>query len=413
MEVRIDALAEQQAALRDEISALRECLLEAGCLDMQSLSAKVHRNRFERVKLRHPAALHGSLETVLEAREILRSLAFLVCRKTIFALAVSCKPLCDSIMSAALVLASTLPSTVYVVGGEDDDGRTIGDVECLLPTVGVWEPGPPLRVPRKWCAATAVGGHVYVLGGWDVDDDTLNAVDRLDPWCRIWEEMPAMLRRRGAAAAAAATSCIFAIGGQDGQRVHGTAEAMDLLSGSWAILPALLNPRHASAAFLLEGHVHAVGGYDEHGLALASFERYSGDGTSFGVWEEMPPLRTARAGLAATVLANKAYAVGGCDARGRQLASLERFDPRQGFWEEVEPLVVPRWGLGAVSYNKCLYALGGVDFSHDVSIGACERYTPEGVLSQVSHSPRTSGQWSFVGCLQLPRRLFGAAVTCG
>merc|ERR1711879_407948 len=118
---------------------------------------------------------------------------------------------------------------------------------------------------------------------------------------------------------------------------------------------------------------------------------------------------------AAASIDGRAYVVGGCDRSWHEHGSLERFDPKVACWEVLASLAVPRWGLGAAALNSRLYALGGSEgaLSIGACIGACERYCPEGAQGSPT-SPRGSiGNWSFIGCLRLPRRLFGASATAG
>uniref|UniRef100_A0A7S1M776 Galactose oxidase n=1 Tax=Alexandrium catenella TaxID=2925 RepID=A0A7S1M776_ALECA len=121
-------------------------------------------------------------------------------------------------------------------------------------------------------------------------------------------------------------------------------------------------------------------------------------------------MTTPRSGLAAATAGGLAFALGGCDASGQELCSLECFDPQVGAWRLLGPMAVSRWGLGAVVSGHRLYALGGTEGIEGASIGACERYClPHGDGQGSPHS--SAAHWSFVGCLRLPRRLFGAAVS--
>uniref|UniRef100_A0A7S0ALV0 Uncharacterized protein n=1 Tax=Pyrodinium bahamense TaxID=73915 RepID=A0A7S0ALV0_9DINO len=397
-QVRLDVLA-------DEVHSLRECLQEAGAVTAQAILARQHRLRFARACLQYPCAWGSCVETVVAMRERVLALAELLGKRCVSALAASSRGLSRVVGSMSGELAATLPPMIYVIGGEDDDGRTLAEVEGLCPSTGVWEPCPPLPTPRKWCAAAGVAGHVYVLGGWGADDDTLDLVSRFNPWLAAWAEMPAMLQRRGAPAAVATGTQLWAVGGQDGELVHDSAEVLDLSAGMWASAPAMQSPRQAAGALQLYGRIYAIGGHGANREALGQVECFDLQACA---WIEMPSLRTPRAGLAAAAVGGRAYALGGCDAAGRELCSLERLNPQVGVWEAMPPMAVPRWGLGAASCGGRLFALGGTDRMEGSSIGACERFWPER-----ADSPTVlrggAGSWSFIGCLRLPRRLFGAA----
>lgn len=376
----------------------------------EQLLARLHRRRFARICARHPCAWAGSLEATAESREQIFALAELIGKPSTLDLAATCRTLGRAIGTAGGELALTLPPMVYVMGGEDDDGQPLSSVERLCPTKGVWESAPSLRAPRKWCAGAAAAGHIYVVGGWGADDDTLDSVDRFDPWRVVWEEMPAMSLRRGAAAAAVLSTSVLAIGGQDGELVHASAEALDLPMAAWRPLPPLRCARHAlGVATAGRSAVYAIGGLDAAGEALGSVERL--ELLEGGAWVEAPPLRTARAGLAAAATASGCVmAVGGRDGQGRELCSLEVLDLGAAAWHAVAPLAVPRWGLGAAACCGRLYALGGTKRAEDACIGACEGYAPKGHAPGQPSSAR-GGSWAFIACLQMPRRLLGACAT--
>lgn len=407
-QARLDALAREHALLAEDFDAMLGCLQDACLLRSDTFLAKRHRQNFARMCARHPCTWLGTLEHVVETRERTYMLAELTGGRALSTLATCSRVFSRHIGWVAPGLAATLPPMVYVVGGEDDDGQALCDVERLNPLTGIWEAAPPLRVPRKWCGATALAGHVYVVGGWDAEDDTLDAVDRFDPWSGVWEVMPPMQQRRGAVAAASSTGTIFAMGGQDGTLVHDSAEVLDVAAGVWLGLPAMRCARHAAGAAQLGGAIYIVGGCGSADEALGSVEVYD---PYRGAWVEGPALRTPRAGLATAALGCCVYAAGGRDAAGHDLCSLERLDPRVAAWEFLAPLTVPRWGLGAAACGHRLYALGGTSGIEDASVGACERYTPEQTSAERTPRGGRGGteNWAFVGCLRLPRRLFGAA----
>jgi len=441
---RMEALTDLHRELRDESDALRECLEDAGVLHLPTLLARQHRRRFARVCTQHPPfGFYETLETFAGVRERVFALAELLGPSGTAAFADASRTTASGVCSVSLELASMLPARIYAIGGEDDDGQALASVERLCPATGVWEPVRPMGAARKWCTAASLAGLVYVVGGWGADDNTLDTVDRFDPWAGKWELLPCMSCRRGAAAVVAVGGAIWATGGQDGRFVHGSVEALDPivgLQGGWATLPNMLQPRHAAGAVQIDGQVFAIGGRGVDNLVLGGVERFD---TSLCSWIALPPLRTPRAGLAAAAVGGMAYVVGGCDLCGRDLGSLECFDPDVGQWEILTSLAVPRWGLAAAACGGRLYALGGGDCAEeDACIGACERFTPPSRRAQGSPriSPRPSprfaggapswggappgtaivtgsnsaaiaGNWAFVGCLRLPRRLFGAAST--
>lgn len=91
-----------------------------------------------------------------------------------------------------------------------------------------------------------------------------------------------------------------------------------------------------TATLLADGSVLVVGGRDASGMALDSVERWN---PSTGQWQQMPAMGAARHGHSATRLADGRVLVSGghsADARYgvRVYASTEIFDPASGRWSE-------------------------------------------------------------------------------
>lgn len=91
-----------------------------------------------------------------------------------------------------------------------------------------------------------------------------------------------------------------------------------------------------TATLLADGSVLVVGGRDASGMALDSVERWN---PSTGQWQRMPAMAVARHGHSATRLADGRVLVTGghsADARFdvRVYASTEIFDPASGLWSE-------------------------------------------------------------------------------
>jgi N-acetylneuraminic acid mutarotase len=77
-----------------------------------------------------------------------------------------------------------------------------------------------------------------------------------------------------------------------------------------------------------------------------------------GRWSSLPPMPTARGGLAATATASgQVVAVGGEAAA--TFEEVEAFDPGSGRWRSLAPLPTPRHGLGVVAVGDVVYVLAG------------------------------------------------------
>ena len=162
-----------------------------------------------------------------------------------------------------------------------------------------------------------------------------------------------------------------------------------------------------TAAVGLLGHVHVVGGvagrlhaHADGRTATAAHLRYDPDA---GAWVPMPPMPTARQGLAAVALRDQLYVLGGLSGDGAMLATVERFCPAAGAWAILPDMPTARRDFAAVVLGNFIYALGGGVFDG-------EEYQPVATVERYDYA---AGTWVQVAEMQLPRMCFAAAALDG
>jgi hypothetical protein len=147
-------------------------------------------------------------------------------------------------------------------------------------------------------------------------------------------------------------STVLVAGGSSGSGRLASAEIYDPDLNSWSPTGALSTARNSHTATLLcdlnlpvcgDSRVLVVGGQDAGGNALASVELYD---PATQVWSSMAPLAVARYGHSSIRLpSGKVLVTGGCcaDAISRtSLASTEIWDPATGLWSRGPDLAGPR-----------------------------------------------------------------------
>jgi Kelch motif len=105
-------------------------------------------------------------------------------------------------------------------------------------------------------------------------------------------------------------------------------------------------------------HLYAIGGVNASGQALNTVEVYDFTANS---WSEAAPMPTARGYLAVVAAEDgKIYAIGGTDDNG-PLATVEAYDPSNNTWSPILPLNTPRSHLAAtLGPEEIIYAAGGI-----------------------------------------------------
>jgi Kelch motif len=191
-------------------------------------------------------------------------------------------------------------------------------------------------------------------------------------WVSSWQPQPAFNLARRALAAAASATHVYVIGGMDnGNRYVAQVEYASIHAdgslGKWRFTTPLSEPRFYLAAAILDNYLYAIGGANgqrgQDNIPSATVERaaFRPDG-SLGPWQRVAYLTTPRRGLQTAVYRNHIYAIGGYD--GVFLKSVERADVRQDGtltpWQlDPEQAVVDRYIHSAASLGDKLYLLGG------------------------------------------------------
>ncbi len=248
---------------------------------------------------------------------------------------------------------------VLVIGGTSavttDQGTVEGpttSVEAYDPLANVWYPVGSLGVARTGATATAVGeSRVLVAGGASADGSAL------DSW-ELWDATSGAVVASGLlsasrtehAAAVAGKTTVLVAGGRNAQGVLGTADLVDVETGSVASI-ALTSPRAgATATRLLDGTVLVLGGTD--GVNdLSSAEIIDPiAGTSSALTAAMAEPR--RGAQAALLHNNNTVLVTGGTHAGALVATAEQFVPWRNEFRATLPPAVSRRGAVLASLPK-------------------------------------------------------------
>jgi hypothetical protein len=120
-----------------------------------------------------------------------------------------------------------------------------------------------------------------------------------------------------------------------------------------------------------------MGGCDASGNCLSSMERYD---ASSGQWSAMMAMGTVRADLGACVIAGELYVTGGMDDNDNVLSSVEKYTPSSDTWSAVAPMPAGRAMHSAVAVGSAMYAVGGSaswsTFRYDSTQGTWSEVAP-------------------------------------
>src|SRR5687767_5478032 len=137
----------------------------------------------------------------------------------------------------ALMGAASIGSTVYAIGGMVPVGGniSIGKVEALDTTTGLWSTKAPLPEPVSDTAAVAIDGKIYLMGGSGSGGHTMANVHVYDAAADSWSTPTTMPIGRRLHSAAVLNGKIYVIGGVDvGFNFLDAVDVYDPASNTWS-----------------------------------------------------------------------------------------------------------------------------------------------------------------------------------
>mmetsp|Transcript_23251 Transcript_23251/g.72403 ORF Transcript_23251/g.72403 Transcript_23251/m.72403 type:complete len:431 (+) Transcript_23251:137-1429(+) len=369
----------ESATFREELAALRSCLVDAGVLSQVAFLVKLHKRRFQAALAAHPLCSRVRLDTALSADGVGVAVGLFSGRTAIFAAGLASRNTRTAARGLGRAMRDLRSSRVYVCGGSRDGIEVLDSVECFNTASQTWEALPSMLERRVDASAHVIAGRVYVCGGCNGEasqnsamNSVLNTVERFDPCAGAWEAVPPMLFARKCAAAGVIEGKLYVCGGFDA-----TEQALDLsecvdphASTVWEALPLMLEPRAEPSSGVVGRRLYVCGGRGGVWVQLNSAEAFD---PAEGVWQRLPPMREPRSGATAAAVGVRLYVCGGM---GNSMnTSVECFDTRGGFWEVVTPGTLPRYGAAAAAADGRLYVVGG---SHGwQQLASAECFDPE------------------------------------
>jgi N-acetylneuraminic acid mutarotase len=294
------------------------------------------------------------------------------------------------LLAALAVAAAAVALVALLSGGDEEKGRRAGPVAAA--------PGPqwaalhPSPTARQQVAAAVEGGRIWVIGGLSGPAAT-RKVERYDPATGVWNAEPDLPVALHHASAAAYRGQLVVVGGWEPRGANLSAvtsrKAYELRAGRWEELPPLRHARAAAAAAVAGGRLVVTGG-QANGKLVSATEVFDGRR-----WRDAAPMPTPREHLAAASDGRYVYAVGGRElSADRNTGALERYDPRRDRWTRLASMPVPAGSLGAAVVRRHLVAAGGEG--------------PNRVLGAVQSFDLRSGRWAQLPAMRTPRH--GTAV---
>lgn len=185
-----------------------------------------------------------------------------------------------------------------------------------------------------------------------------------------------------------------------------TGPVMIELEPRWEMRTPLDQPLTRLAAVLVGDQLYVLGGEMADGEPVSAVQRYD---LATNDWSAVAPMPSPAANLAAAHLGQYLFAAGGSSGpaglgQGARLSDrLYAYDLTQNKWQGVANLPYPAAGAALVADDLALYLIGGWD--GEVLRDDIWRYVPDAATAQ--------GEWELAGNLSTGRAFVGAAPVGG
>jgi hypothetical protein len=245
---------------------------------------------------------------------------------------------------------------VVAIGGLDENGAALANVDLYDPATDTWTAGPDLPEALHHTAVETLGDRLFVVGGYTIRQGAWvaeTAVWSLGPGEEAWREEPPLTTPRGALAIASTGSRLVALGGVGpGREVLTSTEVLELDGDGWMPGPELDTPREHLDATAVGDEVYAIsgraGGLDTNHASVEVLRD--------GAWHLTAPVVHPRGGIGADTVRGVPCVTGG-EEPGGTIGTIECLVDHS--WETVGELEIARHGLVVAAVDGELHVIGG------------------------------------------------------
>jgi N-acetylneuraminic acid mutarotase len=252
---------------------------------------------------------------------------------------------------------------------------------------GTWTSLAPLPARTEGMSVAHVGNVIVAAYGFNPAAGDTNLTRLYNIAANTWSRgARAPGRPSSEGTAVAHGGSIYALGGRGGSHMN---HRYTPASNTWAVLAPMPTGRTGLAAAVVGDAIFAIGGRRDiggpcSGRPLARVERYS---IASNTWRKVAPLPARRSDIGAIAHGGKIYVFGGC-TNGQATVShqVEIYNPVTNTWAKGAPMPTARagfYGVGIVGGN--IYVMGGINAAgrpsranevYNIAHNTCREATP-------------------------------------
>jgi len=224
---------------------------------------------------------------------------------------------------------------IYCIGGVTDNNfirgtNTVWKLNLKLPNL-CWKKAASMKRTRRSMGAAVFGDVIVVAGGTDKNDSLLASTEIFESLTNDWNYISSMKHKRSGHALVACGGYLYALGGCGRGTTWPSPERLENLKAKWVNIKPMQTRRKWLAAVNCGEVIYVIGGQSEKNISstLKTVEKYD---VAANEWRYVSNMNIERCGHAAWVLSNKIFVVGGINADGNTVKSIESFNPESNSW---------------------------------------------------------------------------------
>ena len=247
-------------------------------------------------------------------------------------------------------------TVLLAAGGYDDGWRGVRLAEIYDPLTNSWHPGPALPADLAFAGSSSVYDQNFVVGGSTFKTHVF-AYRTGSQRLAYWENLVAPKAARVHAGITSAAGALYIIGGRSGSNVESSlVERFDPALGAWITAESLPSPRSSLDVVTVREKIYAIGGQ----AGRSTFRSVDMYDPTIDTWTTLQArMNTTRKYHATCACDGRIFVVGGKDAAGQRLSSVESMDPREGIWKYERDLSCRRSSAGLAALSGKLFVAGG------------------------------------------------------
>jgi hypothetical protein len=216
---------------------------------------------------------------------------------------------------------------LYVFGGSTSAfSGAVSNAGVYDPVTNQWRALSDMPAARGGACACQAGGMIYVIGGMDSEGNSLGSVDVYDPNGGSWVGITDMQTRRDNPGCAGIDGKVYVFGGRtrdfDGTETDPALQSVEMYdpqSGQWVYKADMPTGRRTMVVGRLNGRVQLIGGENSQpGASLDVNEEYD---PSTDSWRVLSPIGTGRHGAAGATVGDVIVVTGGGPVGGTSFTS--------------------------------------------------------------------------------------------